>query len=144
MVKAPNSDIAHLHKVFQEVTGLQLGIAMLFHDEYIWSGWMSHGWGEKELRLVASYVKRQHPEERFWKPMLRFNRLIGDPVWFRDLLSMAVPAERNSRPAPTNKQQVLRDAGRSPEPPVAQERRVDEVAQEILKNGYEQLKKALE
>lgn len=138
----PNATVAKLHETYTRLTGFQLSLNQTFSREYQWGVFMTHGWGPDELALVILYIKRHHKD--YWPSMCRFTKLVCDPAGFEEYLAMAKAEQRNARKPPTERQQVLAASGRPPEPAKAQERQVDAIAADLLKDGYDKMKRELE
>lgn len=135
----PNARIAELHQVYEASTGLHLPLNKAFAREYQWSLWLAEGYTVDDLKLVVAHLKRSYRE--YAVKMCRFSSLIGDLERFSEWLAEARATARNTRPAPTPRQQILAATGRTEEAPQATEKRVDKIAGEVLAKGWEQLKR---
>lgn len=143
--------IKGMHIVFCAETGNQLRLTMPYMDD--WARWMANGWTADDLRVTIRYIRKtfyRKDKPEVARCMTHFDKLIRpkytegghrDWLYFEQLLSDARADQRNSRPAPTQRTAVLKAVGRTEEAPRSEVRQAGTVAQQIISEGWEKLKK---
>ncbi len=147
--------IKALHILYCTESGNSLPLNIFRTD--VWSRWEAQGFTAEDLRLVIRYIKKNfHSPDKphIMRSMLHFRKLIEgeyrdtgiDYSYYEQHLCDAKALARNERSQPTQKTQVLAAVNRSEPSPQDQpaERRVDQITEEVLKQGYAGIFKELE
>ncbi len=130
-------EVDRLDLAYQKLTGRAFKASgLLTGREFAWSTFISAGYSVRDLEVTILHIKRGILDGKRHEAALGFRRLIGDIGVFEDELQTALAERRNSKPAPTPKEQVLQHVS-----PVASERKPSKEAKPI---GFyiEQLRKA--
>ena len=105
------SQINVLDAAYQKLTNRPFRASGLMTGrEYAWHNYLAAGYGLKELEETVLHIKRGILNGHRNEGALNFRRLIADLGVFEDEHSLALAEKRNAKPAPSPKQQVLREA----------------------------------
>lgn len=125
--------IAALHRVYRELTGLEIRLDM--ERERVWFEWTRAGFGEADLRTVVHYLRRGIRENWRRPGALKFTNLIGQPDKFEEDLAEAKQFANGKA------RQAKPDAARASV--LAATGRPDPGAEYAVRNGGEAAAKAL-
>lgn len=105
------SQINLLDTAYQKLSGRSFRASgLLTGREYAWSNFLQAGYTLKDLDDVIVWIRRGIHEGKRHEAALGFRRLILDLMVFDDELATCRAERRNAKPAPSPKQQVLREA----------------------------------
>lgn len=118
-------------------------ISLTLHRMMIWQAWLRHGWTSEDLKATIRYIRKRYynrDRPQIVAGMIRFSRLVEQPETFEEYLCDACADARNAPKPPTQRDSVLKAAGRV-EPEGNGEIKTPA---HVLENGYAALKKQLE
>lgn len=105
------SQINVLESAYTKLTGRQFRASgIITGREQGWCAFINAGYGPRELEEVILWIKRGIKDGIRFEAALSWRNLVGDLGRFEDDYQTMLAEKRNAKPAPSPKQQVLREA----------------------------------
>ncbi len=102
------AEVDRLDLAYQKLTGRKFKASgLLTGREYAWVNFIRSGFTVHDLEVTIIHIKRGILDGKRFEAALGFRRLIADLMVFEDECNNAHAERRNSKPAPTAKEQVL-------------------------------------